>query len=142
MHRLISRSWLALLLVLAGVIGLIVPSVADARKNQDSPSTPIFGVVSLADLPPEARQTLSLIRRGGPFPYPHKDGSVFGNFEKRLPIQSRGYYREFTVPTPGSSDRGARRIIAGTGHTGNVATAGEYYYSPDHYRSFQRIREP
>lgn len=142
MHRLIPRSWLALLLVLAGVTSLISPSVADARERQDSLSPPVSGMVSLAELPPEAGHTLSLIRRGGPFPHPNKDGSIFGNFEKRLPVQSRGYYREFTVPTPGSRDRGARRIIAGTGRTGDVATSGEYYYSPDHYRSFQRIREP
>ena len=98
--------------------------------------------VALADLPPEAAQTLRLIRNGGPFPYPHKDGSIFGNFEKRLPAQPRGYYREYTVPTPGSRDRGARRIIAGEGKAGNVATSGEYYYTADHYGSFSRIREP
>ncbi len=98
--------------------------------------------VSLAELPPEAVQTLERIRRGGPFPYPGKDGSIFGNFEKRLPAQPRGYYREYTVPTPGSRDRGARRIIAGQGSGGDVAASGEYYYTEDHYRSFQRIRAP
>jgi len=98
--------------------------------------------VRLVDLPPEARQTLQLIRQDGPFPYPHKDGSTFGNFEQRLPPQVRGYYREYTVPTPGSHDRGARRIIAGSGRSGDVATAGEYYYTDDHYRRFRWIREP
>ncbi|MBI2306773.1 MAG: ribonuclease [Rhodocyclales bacterium] len=93
--------------------------------------------VPLAALPPEARQTLQLIKQGGPFPYPRKDGSTFGNFEKRLPLQPRGYYREYTVPTPGSRDRGARRIVAG----GKPETSGEYYYTADHYRSFHRIRE-
>ena len=97
--------------------------------------------VQLDHLPPEARTTLALIKQGGPFPYPRKDGSTFGNFEKRLPEQPRGYYREYTVPTPASRDRGARRIVAGKGRTGSVATSGEYYYSHDHYRSFRRIQE-
>ncbi|HRF11183.1 MAG TPA: ribonuclease domain-containing protein [Candidatus Accumulibacter phosphatis] len=97
--------------------------------------------VALADLPPEVMQTLLLIRQGGPFPYPRKDGSTFGNFEKRLPLQAHGYYREYTVPTPGSRDRGARRIIAGDGRGGDVANSGEFYYTDDHYRSFRRIRE-
>ena len=97
--------------------------------------------VVLADLPPEARQTLNLIKRGGPFPYPRKDGSTFGNFEKRLPERPRGYYREYTVPTPGSRDRGARRIVAGGGPHGYVARSGEYHYTHDHYHSFRRIQE-
>ena len=100
-----------------------------------------LGSVALADLPPEARHTLRLIQQGGPFPYPRKDGMTFGNFEKRLPLQRRGYYREYTVRTPGSSDRGPRRIVAGKGSGGDVATSGEYYYTEDHYRSFRRIRE-
>lgn len=94
------------------------------------------GVVAAAELPPEARHTLALIKRGGPFPYA-KDGAVFGNFERRLPLQARGHYREYTVPTPGSRDRGPRRIIAG----GDPALAGEFYYTDDHYRSFRRIQE-
>lgn len=88
--------------------------------------------VHVVELPPEAHRTLALIKRGGPFPYA-KDGSVFGNREGRLPQQQRGYYREYTVPTPGSRDRGARRIVAGQG--------GDYWYTVDHYRSFRRIRE-
>lgn len=88
--------------------------------------------IAVAQLPPEARQTLDLIKRGGPFPY-GKDGSVFGNREGLLPRQQRGYYREYTVPTPGSRDRGARRIVAGRG--------GDYWYTADHYRSFRRVRE-
>ena len=83
-------------------------------------------------LPPEARQTLALIRAGGPFPYA-KDGSPFGNREGLLPKRNRGYYREYTVKTPGSADRGARRIVSGV--------PGEYYYTDDHYRSFKRIIE-
>ncbi|MCB5180080.1 ribonuclease domain-containing protein [Streptomyces antimicrobicus] len=86
--------------------------------------------VRAADLPPQARDTLALIDRGGPYPY-RQDGTVFGNFEKALPRQKRGYYREFTVPTPGSRDRGARRIVTGEG--------GESYYTDDHYKSFKAV---
>jgi ribonuclease T1 len=96
--------------------------------------------VELAALPKEAQQTLELIKRGGPFPY-RKDGTVFQNRERRLPSQPGGYYREYTVRTPGESDRGARRIVAGRGPAGDVRNSGEYYYTPDHYRSFRRIRE-
>jgi ribonuclease T1 len=85
-----------------------------------------------SELPSEARETLALIKAGGPFPYA-QDGRVFSNREKLLPIQSRGYYREYTVRTPGMRDRGARRIVAGGD--------SEYYYSADHYRSFKRILE-
>src|ERR1700674_1821096 len=87
---------------------------------------------ALAQLPPEARETLALIQRGGPFPYP-KDGAVFGNRERLLPVRERGYYREYTVRTPGVRDRGARRIIAGR--------SGEYYYTAPPYPSFLRIQE-
>ena len=83
-------------------------------------------------LPPEAIDTLRLIERGGPYPYRQDDG-VFGNREKRLPAQPRGYYREYTVETPGSRDRGARRIVAG----GRPPV--EYFYTEDHYRSFRRF---
>ena len=88
------------------------------------------GEVRVAELPPEARATLSLIRKGGPFPYA-RDGAVFGNRERQLPKRKRGYYHEYTVATPGARDRGARRIVAGQG--------GELYYTDDHYRSFRRI---
>ena len=90
------------------------------------------GDIALADLPPEARHTLALIRAGGPFPYA-QDGGTFGNRERLLPRHERGYYREYTVGTPGARDRGARRIVTGSG--------GEFYYTADHYRSFQRIQE-
>jgi ribonuclease T1 len=96
--------------------------------------------VELAQLPPEAAQTLALIRQGGPFPY-HRDGVVFHNRERRLPMQKRGYYREYTVPTPGLNHRGARRIVAGSGVDGDVRNSGEYWYTADHYRSFRRIKE-
>ena len=96
--------------------------------------------VALHELPPQAAQTLMLIKSGGPFPY-RKDGAVFGNFEKHLPLQPRGYYREYTVPTPGARGRGARRIVAGRGAQRDVKSSDEYYYSADHYDSFHRIRE-
>lgn len=88
--------------------------------------------VGNADLPPQALATLRLIARNGPFPY-ERDGVVFGNFEQRLPEQPRGYYREYTVPTPGAHNRGARRIITG----GDPPRL--YYYTDDHYGSFRRI---
>jgi ribonuclease T1 len=81
-------------------------------------------------LPFEAQQTLRLIARGGPYPY-ERDGVVFGNFERALPRRERGYYREYTVKTPGVRHRGARRIIVGRD--------GELYYTEDHYRTFRRI---
>ena len=139
MTRLAALLRLALQLALAGWLGQGCLNTALAREAH-APAT--AAPVAAADLPFEARQTLQLIKRGGPFPYPGKDGSIFGNFERRLPPQPRGYYREYTVPTPGRSDRGARRIVAGQGPGRNVANSGEYYYSPDHYRSFYRIREP
>lgn len=83
-------------------------------------------------LPPEAVATLEAIRRGGPFPYA-RDGVVFQNRERLLPAKPAGYYREYTVPTPGSADRGARRLVTG----GDPPEA--YYYTDDHYRSFQRV---
>ncbi|GGC73273.1 ribonuclease [Undibacterium terreum] len=97
---------------------------------------PLTGSVSIADLPPEARTTLMLIKQGGPFAY-DKDGVVFGNYEARLPKQKRGYYHEYTVKTPRARNRGVRRIIAG----GEPRTSGEYYYTDDHYESFRKIRE-
>jgi ribonuclease T1 len=87
--------------------------------------------VAIDKLPIEAQETIRLINRGGPFPY-RKDGTVFGNFERRLPVAPRGTYREYTVPTPGVSSRGARRIITGR----NIK-----YYTSDHYRSFRQVRE-
>lgn len=96
-------------------------------------STASDGLPTIArdQLPSAARRTLDLIARGGPFPY-DQDGTVFQNREQLLPRQARGYYREYTVETPGENDRGARRIVAGRD--------GELYYTDDHYDSFRRIR--
>ena len=118
------RLWLA---ILALLLPLAAPAVARGTAPDGAQE------IAAAQLPAEARQTVALIRKGGPFPY-ERDGAVFGNFEKRLPAKERGYYREYTVRTPGASNRGARRIVAGKG--------GEFYYTDDHYQSFRRIKEP
>ena len=124
--------WLHVLLFAAAAL------VAWPAGGRDA--APTFGEVSIHELPWEAHQTLALIKRGGPFPY-RKDGTVFGNREKRLPPQPRGYYTEYTVKTPLSRDRGARRIVAGRGAERDPASSGEYYYTDDHYNTFRRIRE-
>lgn len=90
--------------------------------------------IAASQLPKEGQQVLALIHQGGPYRY-DRDGVVFGNFEKRLPRQARGYYREYTVPTPGARNRGARRIVAG-GQPPSV-----FYYTDDHYETFRRIVE-
>ncbi|MDQ4104882.1 MAG: ribonuclease N [Actinomycetota bacterium] len=87
-------------------------------------------VRALSQLPPQAADVWQLIQRGGPFPY-RQDGTVFGNRERRLPQRQSGYYREYTVPTPGEDDRGPRRLI-----TGGTA---ELYYTGDHYVSFVTV---
>lgn len=99
------------------------------------PPAALVQTVALASLPVEARDTERLIRAGGPFPY-EKDGSRFGNRERLLPVKPRGYYREYTVKTPGSRDRGARRIVCG----GQQPTQPDAcFYTDDHYASFRRI---
>ncbi|WP_092526036.1 ribonuclease domain-containing protein [Amycolatopsis arida] len=108
------------------------PATSPLTVAAECGDTTGFRVVPLADLPAEAGETYRLIQRGGPFPYPEKDGSVFANRERLLPLCETGYYREYTVPTPGSPDRGARRIVTGSG--------GEHFYTADHYRSFVLIR--
>lgn len=90
------------------------------------------GEIRAGQLPPEAREVVARIKQGGPFAY-ERDGIVFGNREKLLPAKARGWYREYTVRTPGERTRGARRIVAGRD--------GTLYYSDDHYRSFRRILE-
>lgn len=117
--------WPALLAAL--VVAAAAPALAFDLRGWFGERT-----ISIAALPPEGRETLALIQRGGPFPY-RKDGSIFHNRERRLPAQQQGYYREYTVPTPGERDRGARRIVVGRG--------GEFYYTDNHYRNFRRIRQ-
>jgi len=118
-----------------GAPGTLTASASSGTAAVDAASG--LRWVTLGELPPEASQTMAAIRAGQPFPT-RKDGSVFGNFEGLLPRQASGYYREFTVPTPGEDDRGARRIVTGGPRYG-VAN-GEFYYTGDHYQSFERIR--
>jgi ribonuclease T1 len=111
--------------------GLAQPALA-----RDGAAKTDVATVSLSALPREAQQTQALILAGGPFPYA-KDGSTFGNRERLLPPKARGHYREYTVATPGSRDRGARRIVCG----GPQKTAPEAcYYTADHYNSFRQIQ--
>jgi ribonuclease T1 len=121
--------WQHALIALLTIWSCMAIDAAWARSSAEQRDLP---TVSAAQLPNEARVVMRAIRMGGPFPY-RKDGSVFGNRERRLPRKPSGYYREYTVPTPGSPDRGARRIIAGS--------EGEMYYTDDHYRNFRRITE-
>jgi ribonuclease T1 len=120
---------LALAITTAGLLASGSTALAREPRAEALPTIP------LATLPPEAQHTDELIRRGGPFAYA-KDGSVFGNRERRLPAGRRGYYREYTVQTPGARDRGARRIVCG----GSRPTQPDAcYYTGDHYTSFARI---
>jgi ribonuclease T1 len=118
---------------IAGMLATAALAFAPPASSQRTP-VPQRDVTDIAysQLPPEAHATIALIRKGGPFPYA-KDGAIFGNREALLPAQKRGYYREYTVKTPGERTRGARRIIWGKG--------GEFYYTDDHYNHFRRIRE-
>lgn len=126
-RRPIAHGLLAsVVLCLAGVF-----AATAAMARADAPA----GAVAAQALPAEARATLDRIASGGPFPY-QRDGVVFGNREHILPGKPRGYYHEYTVPTPGARTRGARRIVCG----GNPATLTECYYSDDHYQTFRRIR--
>jgi ribonuclease T1 len=119
--RSVPRLLLCLLVLVAGC-----SATGSGPGRADGTAT-----VRVDRLPAEARQTLALIDKGGPYPYA-RDGAVFGNFEGLLPKHERGYYHEYTVPTPGSRDRGARRIVTGRG--------GEIYYTDDHYKSFRAVR--
>ncbi len=97
-----------------------------------------INTMHVSQLPVQGREVLGLIHAGGPFAS-RRDGIVFGNREGILPRRPRGYYAEYTVPTPGERTRGARRIIAARGDTGDFRNSGEYYYTDDHYQSFRRI---
>ena len=115
------------------------PGLAPARETgpRDAWGTSSVdrrSAISIAELPPEGQDTYARIGRGGPFRF-EKDGVVFGNRERLLPVHARGYYREYTVATPGARDRGIRRIVCG----GATRTPDVCYYSDDHYSSFRRI---
>lgn len=134
------KTLLAVLVTVLGLFGLTTTTFAAPAPETPAQVTtvtalaqPVCGdtsgyeLVPLGDLPPEATDTVELIEQGGPFPYP-QDGTVFQNREELLPDCELGYYHEYTVETPGSPDRGARRIVTGS--------AGEHFYTEDHYASF------
>lgn len=127
MSRMLRLQWVllaAMLCLPAGAQAQTYHAVQNAHAG--------LAIISSAELPPEARDTLRAIRNGGPFAYP-RDGVVFSNYERILPKRPRGYYHEYTVKTPRRHGRGARRIIRGE--------TGEYFYTADHYRTFKRILE-
>lgn len=118
-------------LVLASILlaQAIVGGAVEARESHPDTAT-----VALGQLPPQGIETYQLIHQGGPFPY-EKDSTVFGNRERLLPAAKRGYYREYTVKTPGSRNRGARRIVCG----GQTTAPDACFYTADHYASFRKI---
>lgn len=125
--------WLLLLVAAVMLVAWLVTGGgrADPEPTGDDTASSL-PVVRLAELPPEAARTVRLIDAGGPFPEPEHDGDTFGNREELLPDRPMGYYREYTVPTPGLDHRGARRIVTGA--------PDELYWTADHYSSFARIR--
>ena len=131
-RRRVSAALIGLLmLVIGGWLGHHAlagsPTAAAPAKVVSATGLPVR---ALSQLPPQAAQVWQLIQHGGPFPY-RQDGAVFGNRERRLPPQQSGFYREYTVPTPGEHDRGPRRLITGA--------AAELYYTGDHYMSFVAV---
>lgn len=118
-------------LVLASIL-LVQAAVGGAVEARES--NPAITAVALSQLPPQGIETYQLIHQGGPFPY-EKDGTVFGNRERLLPAAKRGYYREYTVKTPRSRNRGTRRIVCG----GQITVPDACYYTADHYASFRKI---
>ena len=118
--------------VLLVVLGALLASGEDTAPRPAGPSgSSGLPTVELADLPREAQETIERIQDGGPFPEPEHDGTVFHNYEGLLPEQEDGYYREYTVPTPGLDHRGPRRIVAGEPR--------EWYWTDDHYASFAQV---
>lgn len=126
------------------LVGWLIRTVtSDESKTNTSPATTVSATseavsgnsgqrdTPLSRLPIEAAATWRLIQSGGPFPYPHKDGTEFRNSERRLPPKAKGYYREYTVPTPGERTRGARRLVTGQ--------SAELYYTADHYVTFVKV---
>lgn len=134
----ISKIFLLISLLLITVAITIWPqgNIEARERVGDLTASRDFPIVLEADLPKEARATLALIAKGGPFPY-SKDGVTFSNREKAFPKQARGYYREYTVKTPGAKNRGAKRIVCGT----PKSSAFECYYTDDHYATFRKIKQ-
>ncbi len=133
-HWITSRSVKRGLLHAVSVASLALACAVGATHVSARTSCPVGESIAAKDLPKQGRDTLELIASGGPFPH-GRDGIVFGNREKILPKAKRGYYREYTVRTPGVKHRGARRIVCG----GDQQKASECYYSGDHYKTFQCI---
>ncbi|WP_375487490.1 ribonuclease domain-containing protein [uncultured Jatrophihabitans sp.] len=145
MRRPLRRTRRPLIALLALVVALIVGYAVNASTSHDSSHGPTptassstgspdptrSDEVALSSLPRQVAATVRLIRAGGPFPYPRNDGAVFHNYEHVLPREPDGWYHEYTVPTPGSDDRGARRLVTGR--------SGEYFYTDDHYDTFKRV---
>ncbi|MBI2683794.1 MAG: ribonuclease N1 [Actinobacteria bacterium] len=128
--HLVIGAFLALAVLAVVVFALLSGSARTDTPPASATTVSASANTSTAGLPAEVGRTLRLIRAGGPFPYA-RDGVVFQNRERRLPRRPGGYYREYTVPTPGSRDRGPRRIIRGS--------SDEFWYSPDHYGTFRRL---
>lgn len=126
--RRVRRPLLALIVLLAAL------AVGYGIRALDPGHSAHIPTVSLRSVPPQVAMTVHRIQDGGPFPYPEDDGVVFHNYEHALPAEPDGYYHEYTVPTPGAPDRGARRIV--------TAKDGTYYYTPDHYSTFERLALP
>lgn len=140
-----KKSSFSTLLSVIALIAVAVYFFGDLKSSLFTDSTPATSISQTASktsssgveaITGDAQidQTLALIKQGGPFPYPNKDGTTFYNREGKLPAQSQGYYREYTVPTPGVSHRGARRIVTG-GHPPTI-----YYLTVDHYDSFRQLQ--
>ena len=143
LRRAMRKLGLTAVVVASCATGLAGTSFARTPQTPNEPGdaaqsaaqSAATAIVPLAALPPEARATHSLILRGGPFDY-QKDGTVFGNRERLLPLHPRGHYREYTAKTPGARNRGARRIVCG----GKPPTRPQAcFYTDDHYASFRRI---
>ena len=115
---------------------IVAAPLAQARGLMDGWVRDGVSTIRVVELPRPGQEIYELIRQGGPFPH-DKDGMVFGNRERLLPTERRGYYREYTVTTPGSRDRGARRIVCG----GPARSPHACYYTADHYASFRKIVE-
>lgn len=133
--RTLRRARRPLIALVALVVALAVGygvRTLQGNTGGPAPAATSTATVPLSQLPAQAAATVHLIQRGGPFPYPDNDGAVFHNFEHRLPSEPDGYYHEYTVPTPDSPDRGARRIITGAD--------GEFWYTDDHYETFERVK--
>jgi ribonuclease T1 len=129
--RRVRRPLVALVALVAALAAGYGIRAAESSHPHHPPAVSTRAPVALSALPVQVAETVRLIQQNGPFPYPRNDGVVFDNAEHLLPSESHGYYREYTVPTPGSATRGARRVITGQ--------HGEYYYTGDHYASFVRV---